>query len=354
MERDAGRPDISRRAFLGTAGTAALAVGLWAGLPKPAEADIKQRKFGRTGYMVTEPGFGAIRVTDRSVVDAAIDRGINLVHTCAGYTNGQSYQCVGQVMATKRDKVFLALKVWPDPDTLKQQLQVLKTDHVDAVMPPFEDPAGLSNQRIHEAFAASKAQGLVKYFGFACHKNMAAVVSKAAELGCFDCALIGYSPANKAEVGPAIAAAAKAGIGVSLMKWKAGDAAQSYQTMIADPNVSSILCSAGNTDQLDQYLKVAALAPSEDRDLLRRQERMACAMCGACERACPRGVAAADIMRFRYYAERGDRDLARAGYASLAASRCALNCNECGACERVCSNGLPVIERLRETHQRLA
>ena len=59
-------------------------------------------------------------------------------------------------------------------------------------------------------------------------------------------------------------------------------------------------------------------------------------------------------MRFRYYAERGDLDMAKAGYATLTASQCALNCDECGACERVCTNGLPVVQRLKETHEWLA
>lgn len=354
MPRGTEKSGVSRRTFLKTTGTAALAAGLWAGVPKPAEAALKTRKFGRTGYMATEASFGAIRATDSAIVHAAIDGGMNLVHTCAGYTNGQSYKCVGEVMKTKRDKVFLALKVAPDPNTLKQQLQVLQTDHVDAVVPPTHDVNAVQNPKLKQGFEACKAQGLVKWLGFAVHKNNAAVVAKAAELGWYDCALVGYSPANKAQVSGPVAALAAKGCGIMLMKWKSGDAAQSYGTMIADQNVSCILCSAGNTQQLDQYMKMAALPPGEDEDLIRRQQRMACGMCGACEAVCPRGVASADIMRFRYYAERGDRDMAKAGYATLTASQCGLNCDECGACERACSNGLPVIERLKETHEWLA
>ena len=54
---------------------------------------------------------GCMNMRDPELVHAAIDSGINYLDTAYVYMNGQNEEIIGQVMKTKRDKVFLTTKV---------------------------------------------------------------------------------------------------------------------------------------------------------------------------------------------------------------------------------------------------
>jgi len=76
------------------------------------------RLFGRTGVRVSPLCLGAMNfggVTDAAdsirIVHAALDAGINFVDTANVYNAGQSEVVVGQALAGRRDRVFLATKV---------------------------------------------------------------------------------------------------------------------------------------------------------------------------------------------------------------------------------------------------
>ncbi|HOD80680.1 MAG: General stress protein 69 [Planctomycetes bacterium ADurb.Bin126] len=102
------------------------------------------------------------------------------------------------------------------------------------------------------------------------------------------------------------------------------------------------------------------------RKLTRRHERLLeqyaaaatadyCRMCETCAASCPAGLPIADILRYRmYYQNYGHRADAREYYAALGCGRQADACIACGACEKACPNGLAVMAKLREAHQILA
>ncbi|MEI7601066.1 MAG: aldo/keto reductase [Aestuariivirga sp.] len=91
---------------------------------------MRYRSFGRTGWQVSEIGFGAWQLggdwgkaDDRTSIDTlhyAFDQGINFVDTAELYGNGHSETVIGQALKQwKVGKIYVATKarpvVWPSP-----------------------------------------------------------------------------------------------------------------------------------------------------------------------------------------------------------------------------------------------
>jgi predicted aldo/keto reductase-like oxidoreductase len=92
---------------------------------------------------------------------------------------------------------------------------------------------------------------------------------------------------------------------------------------------------AAQKELLDMYAGIA------DKDY--------CRMCETCIQSCPRGVAVADILRFRmYYKNYGRQDYARNLYSELPDCQKFTQCDNCRMCENNCPNQLAVVEKLRE------
>ena len=82
---------------------------------------MRYRQFGKTGWRVSEIGFGGSRigglfaqdggrVTSLRTLEAACDAGINFYDTADMYSQGESEILVGKAFRKKRDKVFIATK----------------------------------------------------------------------------------------------------------------------------------------------------------------------------------------------------------------------------------------------------
>jgi len=149
---------IGRRDFLklGGAATAGLLAGPALAGRGAAEPPLPQnpatpvamptRNLGRTGYRpaifslggqaaVEQPNNDAVAVP---IVDRAIELGVNYVDTAAAYGGNDrwSQRYIGQVMRTRRSRVFLASKTHDRTRDgslrlLEQSLQLLNTDHLD-------------------------------------------------------------------------------------------------------------------------------------------------------------------------------------------------------------------------------
>jgi aryl-alcohol dehydrogenase-like predicted oxidoreductase len=96
------------------------------------------RTFGRTGWQVSEIGFGAWqlggdwgRVDDAHSIDTlhyAFDQGINFVDTAELYGNGHSETVIGRALKTwSGSKIYVATKLrpiqWPRPDDPAPQMR---------------------------------------------------------------------------------------------------------------------------------------------------------------------------------------------------------------------------------------
>ena len=85
---------------------------------------MNYRTLGRTGLKVSEIGFGAWGLGAKQWVGAAddesaralhraIDLGLNLIDTALAYGDGHSEKVVGQVVRSRKDKVYVATKIPP-------------------------------------------------------------------------------------------------------------------------------------------------------------------------------------------------------------------------------------------------
>jgi aryl-alcohol dehydrogenase-like predicted oxidoreductase len=99
---------------------------------------VKYRAFGRTGWQVSEIGFGAWqiggdwgKVDDAASIDTlhyAFDKGVNFVDTAELYGNGHSETVIGQALKQwKSHKIYVATKArpveWPSPDDDTPQMR---------------------------------------------------------------------------------------------------------------------------------------------------------------------------------------------------------------------------------------
>jgi aryl-alcohol dehydrogenase-like predicted oxidoreductase len=188
---------------------------------------MRYRQFGKTGWSVSEVGFGGARIgglldddrggaTSLRTLDAAYDAGINFYDTADMYSQGESEVLVGKAFRNKRDKVFIATKggyclpkskkfiqlVKPfakpivqalglrqnavsaalssplsqnfSPGYLRQAVEVslrrLQSDHIDLYQlhsPPQEELIGERLQDALELLARLKTEGKIREYGIA-------------------------------------------------------------------------------------------------------------------------------------------------------------------------------------------
>jgi predicted aldo/keto reductase-like oxidoreductase len=241
-------PRTTRRNFIKNSVSAAAALGFIRGRKLPAQQDqaspelkIKEyRKLGRTGFMVSDIGFGAGDLSNPGVLKAALDMGINYIDTAEHYIRGNSERTIGDVISKRdRKKVFLTTKLnlmmgGGSKEKIMSRfakcLERLQTDYVDCLMlhmvPTVEQ---VKQEGYHEAIRELKAEGKVRFTGLSTHgtehrlsgpvkDEMDKIVLAAAEDGRFDVVLFTYNFIQK-EMGDRILEACRSkNMGTTLMK----------------------------------------------------------------------------------------------------------------------------------------
>ena len=374
-----GSGEVSRRDFLrtgsmGVFGAGALPAAARAG-QAPGQPEVRNKQagmkytvYGKTNFLVSRLGFGchSLMPGSRGVVEAAIERGINLVHVAPNYTGGRAIKTLGQVLEKKRDKVFLILKAEPYIPLVERCLRDLRTGHVDLLMPPVTNAAGVGNPPRKHRFEDLRRKGKVRFVGLTCHSRMAETVQAATRLDYVSVLMPRYDPAIRDQLDPLLRRARGKGIACQAMKVFLGvrdkdlwDA--SLKDLYRRGTMDVALITFRSHQELDAHLRVVGQLPDRAEaaaldDYLAAHRRETCVGCAACEDACAQHVAIADILRFaRYYLDEcGEAHGARRLYRALPRERTAAACRDCGACERACPNGLPVRTFLQEAHRALA
>ncbi len=242
--------EVSRRGFLKTTGMVAVGGSVLSGDPtlgsagRPERQELRiqaHRTLGRTGFQVSDIGFGGGFLTNSNVLAVGLDMGINYIDTGEHYMNGQSERAIGEVLkGRERNSVFLTTKLnlsfggGSSREDLKRRfhacLDRLQTDYADCLMihmtPRVEEVA---HQGFHEAFQELKAEGRVRFLGLSNHGTehsaygqtesaMEDVVGAAAEDGRFDVALFVYNFLQREQGERIIEACRARDMGVTLMK----------------------------------------------------------------------------------------------------------------------------------------
>jgi predicted aldo/keto reductase-like oxidoreductase len=241
---------INRRKFIkssvtGMIGTGMISASMTPNLENPIQESKPQkikeyRTLGRTGFKASDIGMGASFLTNPSVLEMALDRGINYLDTAEHYSGGRSESTIGQVVKNRdRKPIFITTKLnlsFGGKDTeenIKNRflkcLQRLRTDYVDCLMIHMCTFDQVQHAGFHQVATELKAEGKVRYIGLSNHgleqriyghlkDPMEKVVFAAVEDGRFDLVLVVYNFLQKDQGEKILKACKSNNIGVTLMK----------------------------------------------------------------------------------------------------------------------------------------
>jgi predicted aldo/keto reductase-like oxidoreductase len=401
---------LTRRTFLG--GGVATVVGAGLGLaaashdaaaapqqpptPPETEGDKPQikayRKLGRTGYEVSDLGFGNAGMQDPALLEYAIDRGINYVDTARQYYDME--KVIGQIFPEKRDKIFVTTKLEPELVTadvsvedlmkgVEESLERLNTDYVDCCLihsvgdPNLGDITRIQNENIYTAFEKARQEGKIRYWGASSHgPKMIEEFNWLIDNTNIDMIMPGMNYMTKG-LEPVLAKARKKDIAIVAMKSMSAARKIDYSAysqegrtirqallkwMLAQPNLDTVSLSMRTYEDIDEFVAASgAEEPSgKERKAMKEYgmllDRDYCRPgCDGCLGSCPRGVPIHDVLRYRlYFNNYGHEKHALERYASLPAGTNAAGCEACdGPCVSSCPFGLPVRDKMMQAHSEL-
>ncbi|HUU77038.1 MAG TPA: aldo/keto reductase [candidate division Zixibacteria bacterium] len=376
---------------------------------------MQYRELGKTGINASILGFGAMRLPIEKIDDPtsikeeeaikiirkAIDNGVNYIDSAYVYHRGRSEVVVGKALKDGyRKKVSIMTKnpvrmveTTEDYDKfLNEELERYGTEYIDVYL--FH---GLTKERYDDKVMKlglidrakkAKADGKIKHIGFSSH-DKPEKVKELIDEGIFEVILLQYNILDT-QYKEVIEYAAGKGIGVCVMgpvsggrlaleppneleealsPGKSNFVDLAFKFVWSNPNVSVALSGMGSEEMVDQNL---ALASSEKITLTKDEETRAekigetyrklsnliCTQCGYCM-PCEQEVNITQILKqlihWEVYGwEQAKRFYNNIGKTPMSPGKNAEACIECGDCEEKCPQGIPIIEKLKEAHEKLA
>jgi aryl-alcohol dehydrogenase-like predicted oxidoreductase len=231
---------LTRREFFklsGAAGMGTLVTSV-GGLAKPADSMqavgqpvVPRRPFGNTGEKVSALSLGGSQdlMSKQMLLRQALKMGVTYWDTADNYEGGNSEKAIGKYLTKypdDRKTIFLVTKSSAsNPGQLTQDLNKslkrLKTSYIDLYfihhVVNVKDDFSLDVKKWAER---AKAKGLIRFFGFSTHSNMAQCLLDAAKLGWIDGIMTSYNYRlmNADEMRRGVDACEAAGIGLTAMK----------------------------------------------------------------------------------------------------------------------------------------
>ncbi|PTY01550.1 aldo/keto reductase [Verrucomicrobia bacterium LW23] len=214
---------------------------------------MNYRKFGRLGWDVSEIGFGAwalgggawaTQSDDDSLaaLHKALDMGVNLIDTAAGYGNGRSERIIAQALKARgsnigggSERVYLVTKTPPAPGTwppaphddvsvrypdayiranLEERLRNLGTDCLDVLLLHTWTRAWNRDPRPLETLRALKQEGKIRAFGISTAEHDQDQLTPLMAAGQIDVIQIIYNIFDQHPAAEALPVALESGTGV--------------------------------------------------------------------------------------------------------------------------------------------
>jgi aryl-alcohol dehydrogenase-like predicted oxidoreductase len=187
---------------------------------------MKYRSFGKTGWQVSEIGFGAWAIggdmwgpqddnESLAALNRAVELGVNFIDTAQGYGKGHSEELIGKFLKEKKENIFVATKVppvegtpWPPPDNFdvntsfpgeyitrqfEKSLKRLQRDYIDIFQFHTWESSFNINGDWYEALSSLKEQGKLRAIGVSVHDTTPDSVIGALALGKVDAVQVIYN-----------------------------------------------------------------------------------------------------------------------------------------------------------------
>jgi uncharacterized protein len=339
----------------------------------PAGPKVMHRTLGRTGLKLPVVSMGVMNSDNPNLIRAALDKGVVLLDTAHGYQRGRNEVVIGEaIKGRSRDSYVIATKVPAEPTAeayLKNvdlSIKRLGLEYVDILnCHDVSSRSEVEFEPVLKALAKLKSDGLARFVGVTTHSHEPEVIRAAAESKFHDVVITAYNfrQAHREELREAIAAAAKAGVGVIAMKALAGrywdkerkqpiNTTAALKWVLNDPNVTTAIPGMTTFDQLEADLAVMAdlsLTEQEKNDLRLNTESagLYCQQCGQCLESCRGRLPVPSLMRSYMYAY---------GYGNLGAAHDLVRrlglpeapCRDCPTCSARCVQGIDIADRVKD------
>lgn len=368
------------------------------------------RELGKTGYKVSQLGFGAMRLPmkqdgEKQVVDRdlavpmihrAFEAGVNYIDSAVFYCDGDSQAAVGDALQGWRDKIVVSTKnhYYGEDEgewwrMLEESLRKLQVEYID-----IYNHHGLNwNQyvehvepRVSKWMMKAKDQGLVKHICGSFHDGNEGLVNLV-NTGYLETITLQYNMLDR-QLEEGIALAHEKGIGVIAMGpvggGRLGVTSEVLSEMVpgvnrvpelalrfvlANQKVTVALSGMSTMQHVEENLVTASdgitltdddlTAIDEHMTRLKKMADLYCSGCSYCM-PCPNEVNIPVIFSAyntgRVY---GLWEPARGTYAQIGANpwikgKRADGCTECGVCLEKCPQKLDIPKQLAEAHEALS
>jgi predicted aldo/keto reductase-like oxidoreductase len=347
------------------------------------ERKLIYRTLGKTGIQVPVIGMGILSSGSQALMRAALDAGItHFDSTAAQPQQMRNEEMIGEVLkGVPRESVVFGTKIhlFPDYKTglytktvteddflkkLDMALKRLKMDYVDIV---YHHMVSRRESAFHEpvmkAMEKAKKAGKARFLGITSHSNVAEAVNAAADSNFYEVVMAAHyhKQKNLGAVKEAIAKAAKAGLGVVVIKVIMGDWTKeekpvnpraSLKWVLQDSNVHATIPGFSNFEEMNEDLSIMedlSLTEDEKNDLKRDASLpgICCQGCGQCLRQCGAELPIPDLMRAYMYAY-GYHQTALAQNLVTSLDLPQHVCEDCSSCSVECLNEWNVKEKVRD------
>jgi predicted aldo/keto reductase-like oxidoreductase len=330
---------------------------------------MRRVKFGNTGLVVSELGFGGIPVIRLDAGEAirvlrrALEQGITFYDTAHLYRDSE--EKMGRAFEGCRHEVVLATKTFRRDAAgalkeLENSLRMLRTDCIDLYQlhqvarekdwSEVTAPGGAL-----EALIRAREQGKIRFLGVSSHSLSMAV--RLVRTGLFSSIQFPYNFIEMDAEKELHREAREWGLGILAMKPFAGgmidDARVAFKFLRRNPDVLPIpgFDSVERVDEVVSFYGRPNVVTDGDR---RRMDEYRAALgkrfCRRCEycQPCPQGVMITPAMAYRVVASRMSPRVAVE--FSRPAMESVLLCNDCGTCLDRCPYELPIPDMLKANY----
>ena len=368
------------------------------------------RQLGKTGLMVSQLGFGAMRLpmvgdgaearVDRALaipmIHRAFEAGVNYIDSAVGYCNQDSQRVVGEALQGWREKIVVSTKNpnygedeqewWTNLENSLERLQVSAIDIYNHHGLNWNAWTQHVESRLSKWMAKAKDQGLIKHICCSFHDNGENLI-KIVDTGYVESITLQYNLLDR-QLEDGIAHAHAQGLGVVVMGPVGGGRLGATSPVLSElvpgidrvpklalrfvlsnPHVTMALSGMSTMQQVEENLAVTAgeatlsagdqVAIDAHLARLREMAKLYCSGCNYCQ-PCPHEVKIPlvfDIYNMvRVY---GLHAHARERYAQIGTvawnkGNNAGACTDCGECEGKCPQKLAIRAQLKEAHKALS